>query len=140
MFIVNFTKNLTYGFENGCWQKDRALRALQLYCTSNINRMVASCWQIQFKKFSHTFPIHFACDFNFTFSFLRSGTFWADGSNSKVAQLNETFHLIYILGVVQGVSSTSPSAIQVNVVLKNWLQIRTQGPKLPPGRSRKVKN
>ena len=50
------------------------------------------------------------------------------------------FHLIYIFGVVQAVSSTSPSAIQVKVVLQNWLRIRTQGPRLPPGRSKKVKN
>ena len=38
--------------------------------------------------------------------------------NIKVAHLDETFHLIYILGAVYGVSSTSPSAIQVKVVSK----------------------
>ena len=37
-------------------------------------------------------------------------------------------------------SLTSPSAIQVKVVSKTWLRIRTQGPRLHPGRSRKFKN
>ena len=139
-FKFNVSRNLTNGFKNCLWQKDIAFRALQLYCTSKLNLIVASCWKFQFKKFAYTFPIHFECVFNFTFCFWQSGIFWADSFNSKVAQLDETFHLIYILGVVQKVSSTSPSAIKVNVVSKNWLQIRTQGPKLPPGRSRKVTN
>ena len=92
------------------------------------------------KKYLHTFPIHFDFDFTFTFSLWRSDTFWADGFNNKVAQLDETYHLIYILRVVQGVSLTSPSAIHVKVVSKIWLRIRTQGPRLPPRRSSKVKN
>ena len=90
--------------------------------------------------FCHTFPIHFDFDFTFTFSLWMIGTFWVEGFNNKVSQLDWTFYLIYILGVVQGVSSTLPSAIQVKVVSKNWLRIRTQGPRLPPGRSSKVKN
>ena len=49
-------------------KNNRAFRALQLYCTSNIDPMVALCWKIQFKIFSNTFPIHFGCDFTFTFS------------------------------------------------------------------------
>ena len=60
-------------------------------------------------------------------------------STAKVAKPDESFHLLYILGVVQRLFLTSPSAIQVKVVSQNWLRIRTQGPKLPPGRSRKVK-
>ena len=79
---------------------------------------MALSWIIKLKIFSNTFPIHFECDFTFTFSFWRNGKLWADGFNSKVAQLDETFHLIYIFKVVQGVSSASPSAIQVKVVSK----------------------
>ena len=121
-------------------QKIGRIKLYKLWCTSNLHHMVASFWKIHLKKFSNTFSIHFDFDFTFTFSFWRNGTFWIDGFNSKVAQLDETFHLIYILGMVQGVSSTSPSAIQVKVVSKNWLRIRNQGPRLPPGRSKKVKN
>ena len=136
--IFNFSRNPLNGFENGLKYKDSDLRALQLWCTSNLNSILASFCKIQLKIFSYTFSIHF--DFTFTFSFWRSITFWADGFNSKVAQLDETFHLIYILWMVQKVSSTSPSEIQVKMVSKNGLQIRTQGPELPPGRLRKVKN
>ena len=139
VFMLNFTKNLLNKFENSVQLKDRARWALQLWRTSNLNLTVASLWKIQLNICSQTFSIHFDSDFTFTFSFWRNGTFWAEGFNSKGAQLDETFHLIYILGVVQGVSSTSPSAIQVKVVSKHWLRIRTQGPRLPPGRSRKVK-
>ena len=66
--------------------------------------------------FSHTYPIHFGCDITFTFSFWRSGAFLADGFNFNVAQLGEPFNLIFILGVVKGVSLTSPSAIRMKVV------------------------
>ena len=90
--------------------------------------------------FVHTFSIHFDFYFTFAFSFWRKSTFLADCSNTNIAQLDKAFHLIYILEVVQRVSSTSPSAIQVKVLSTNWLLIRTQGPRLPPRRSRKVKN
>ena len=119
---------------------DSPSRALQLCCTSYSHHMMVSYWKIHLKQIFHTFPIHFDFDFIFTFSFWKSGTFYINGFNSNVVQLDETFHLIYILDVVQGVSSTSPSAIQVNVVSTNWLRIRTEGSRLPPGRSRKVKN
>ena len=61
--------------------------------------MVASFWKRQL-KFR---PIHFDFAFTFTFIFWQSGTFWADASNSKVAQLDDTFHLIYIVGGPGGV-------------------------------------
>ena len=121
-------------------EKIKFFWALQYWCTWHLNRMVVSYWKIQFKKIFPTFPIHFGCEFKFTFSFWRSGTFWAYGSNSKVVQLDKTFHMIYISIVVQGVSSTSPSAIRVKGLSKNRFHIRTQGPKLPSGRSRKVEN
>ena len=140
VFIFNFSLNLLDGFKNGLMLQDRARRALQLWRTSNLNPTMASFENIQLNIFSHTFFIHFDFDFTFTFSYWRNGTFWADGFNSKVAQLDETFNLIYILRVVQGVSSTSSTAIQVKVVSKNWLRILNQGPRLPPGRSRNVKN
>ena len=139
-FICYFYRNSLNWFNKSLQRSDRTQRALQLRCTSNLHHMVESYWKIHLKIFSYTFPIHFDFDFIFTFSFWKSCTFWADGFNSNVVQLDETFHLIYILGVVQGVSSTSPSAVQLKVVSKNWLWIRTQGPRLPPGRSRKVKN
>ena len=96
--------------------------------------LVASYCKIHLKRFSYKFSIHLDCDLTFTISFWKSGTFWADGFNNTVAQLDKTIHLIYILGVVQGVwvSLTLPSAIQVKVVSKHWLRIRTQGPRLPP--------
>ena len=37
-------------------------------------------------------------------------TFWADGFNNTVAQLDEKFHLIYIMGVVQGVFNFTVSS------------------------------
>ena len=81
--------------------------------------------------FVHISSIHFDFDFIFAFSFWRKRTFLADGWNTNILQLHKTFHVIYILGVVQRVSSTSPSAIQVKVLSKNWLLIRTQGPDYP---------
>ena len=59
---------------------------------------------------------------------------------AKLLSSMRPFICFYILGVVQGVSSTSTSGLQIKVVSKNWLQIRTQGPKIPPRRLRKVKN
>ena len=80
-------------FENVIQRQDRALRALQLCCASNINSMVASYWKIQLKTFYHTFPIHFDCDFTFNFSFWRSGTFWAKIFNSCSARWDLSFEI-----------------------------------------------
>ena len=102
VFIFNFYRNSLNGFKNGLQRSDRTQRALQFCCTSNLHLMVASYWKIHLKRFSYTFYIHLDCDFTFTFSFWKSGTFWADCFNSKVAQLDKTFHLIYILRVVPG--------------------------------------
>ena len=134
-----FSRNSLNGFKNDFQLSDRTQRALTFWCTSNLHYMVGSYCKIHLKIFSYTFPIHFDFDFTLTLSFWKSCTFWADGFNSNVVQLDKTFHLIYILGVVQGMSSTSPSAIKVKEVSKNWLWIRTQGPRLPLARSRKVK-
>ena len=57
----------------------------------------------------------------------------ADGANSKVAQLDETFHLIYILWVVQGMSSTSPSGRQVKVLSKKLTSESDPGAQTTPG-------
>ena len=87
----------------------------------------------------YTFPIHFDFVFNITFSFWKIVTLWIYGFNINVVQLDETIYLIFILGVVKKVSSTFPSAIQLKIISNNWLQIRTKGFRLPPGRLRKVK-
>ena len=66
----------------------------------------------------YTFLIHFGSDFNFIFSFWQSNTFWGYGLNSKVAQLDKKFNLIYILQAGLWMSSTSVSVIILNVKSK----------------------
>ena len=112
-------------------QKINSFKLYNIDVQKNLHHMVASYWKIHLKRFSYTYFINLDCDFPFTFSFWESDTFWADGFNSKVAQLDKTFHLIYILGVVQGLSSTSPSPIQVKVVSKTDFKIGHSGPYYP---------
>ena len=73
-----------------------AWRPLRHWCTSNLNRIIALYLKIELNKFFNKFSIHSKCDLNFIFSFWRTVTFWVDGSNRKVAQLDETLYLTYI--------------------------------------------
>ena len=100
--IFKFTRNLMHGYENGFQQKDIALRALQLRCTSNLNPMVSSFWKIQLKYVSHTFPIHFypfsivkSLMFNFSRNLLNgfeNGLKWKDRAH-RALQVWCTSHL-----------------------------------------------
>ena len=117
--IITFSWSLLNAWKNDFQRKQKPSWALHLCYTSNLHYIMASYWKIQLKTFSHTFSIHFDFEITFTFRFWKSGKLWADGVNSNVVQLDETFYFLYILGMVQGVSSTSPSTIQVKMLFKN---------------------
>ena len=115
--FCNICLNFLNEFKNVIKRWDKAWRAQQYWCTLHLKSHDGFILKNSIiNKFYFTFPIHFWFDFNFTFSFWQSNIYLADGFNSKVAQFDEIFHLIYIMGVVQGVSSTLLSAIHVKLV------------------------
>ena len=60
--------------------------------------------------------------------------------NSKVALLYVNFHLRPILKVVQRCLQLQLQQFRWRLYQKNWLRIRSQNPRLHPGRRRQVKN